>query len=76
MSDNTQKTPANKPQKDTFETIWKYLNVIIFIYMLSSISGFLSFRSVAQANGYDFVRNEGWLIALATFFIYWVRSMI
>lgn len=57
MSDNKKKTPANQPKQDTFETIWKTLNIIIFIYCLFSISGFLSFRVVAQANGYDFVRN-------------------
>lgn len=41
--------------------------------MLCSVSGFLSFREIAKANGYDFVRNEAWLIVVYTFFIYWVR---
>lgn len=47
MENKTKDIPANKPQKDTFETIWKTINIIILFIQLYCIPGFLSFREIA-----------------------------
>ena len=54
MSSNTKSAQASQPG-DIFETIWKTLNCVLLFMLLFCISSFLSFRGLAQDNGYDFV---------------------
>lgn len=44
MSEEGKDTPANKPKKDTMESIWKTVNIILLGLQLYCIPGFLSFR--------------------------------
>lgn len=47
METKGKDTPPNKPQKDTFETIWKTINIILLAIQLYCIPGFLSFKEIA-----------------------------
>ena len=72
MENKTKDIPPNKLQKDTFETIWKTINIIILFIQLYCIPGFLSFREIAAEQKIHFVRSEAWYWAAGSCVVYGV----